>query len=166
MPWKKSEASAVYYAAYYQRTKDRRAAVKAAMTPEQKTEELRKRRARYAQRENKPEQNKEKRRQWKEANKERIAAKNSAYHKKFAAEQRERIAARRAGLRTATPKWANRNAMAIIYRQAKSISFMLGIEFHVDHVIPLKGKRVCGLHVENNLQIVPAAQNLRKSNSF
>lgn len=63
----------------------------------------------------------------------------------------------------ATPKGADLKKIADIYEERKIISKETGISHHVDHIIPLKGKTVCGLHVEYNLQIIPAEQNLRKS---
>lgn len=41
-----------------------------------------------------------------------------------------------------------------------------GYAWHVDHVIPLNGKRVSGLHVWNNLAVIPASQNMSKGNRY
>lgn len=64
------------------------------------------------------------------------------------------------------PSWANLKAIDNIYKDRERISIETGIEHHVDHIIPLQGKIVSGLHVENNLQIISAAENLSKKNKF
>jgi hypothetical protein len=73
---------------------------------------------------------------------------------------------RRAVKLSATPAWADLNAIKAIYKQSMQISIETGIEHHVDHIIPLQGKKVSGLHVESNLQIIPAKQNLSKANKL
>ena len=76
------------------------------------------------------------------------------------------IAARKGYVKRATPPWANLFFIAEAYHIAKVREKMLGGKWHVDHVIPLRGKTVCGLHVENNLQVIPAKVNLKKHATF
>lgn len=59
----------------------------------------------------------------------------------------------------ATPKWANLDKIKEIYKNCPD-------GMHVDHIIPLRGELVCGLHVENNLQYLSPNQNRIKSNKF
>lgn len=66
----------------------------------------------------------------------------------------------------ASPKWANEFFIEEIYDLAKLREKYTGIKWHVDHIVPLKHSLVCGLHVEHNLQVIPAAENLKKSNNF
>jgi hypothetical protein len=67
-------------------------------------------------------------------------------------------------VKRATPAWANLKAIEQFYIEAERLTRVTGIKHHVDHFYPLQGKTMCGLHVETNLQVLPAAINLRKSN--
>lgn len=58
------------------------------------------------------------------------------------------------------PAWADRAKINAIYKEAR----LLGQT--VDHIVPLKGALVSGLHVENNLMIIPKLKNLSKGNRF
>lgn len=95
------------------------------------------------------EQEREARKAWAVANKPAVAAKS---------------AARRFAKAKATPPWADLNKIAAIYEEAARISRETGIVHHVDHIYPLKGKTMCGLHVETNLQILAGTENLSKGN--
>jgi hypothetical protein len=72
-------------------------------------------------------------------------------------------AERRLLVQQATPAWADRNVMAQIYRDARRLSKETGIPHEVDHIVPIKGETVCGLHWEGNLCIVTKDENRRKS---
>jgi len=67
------------------------------------------------------------------------------------------------------PKWLSEDNhwfIREIYSLADLRSKMLGFQWHVDHVVPLQGKQVSGLHVPWNLQVIPAVDNIRKKNKF
>jgi hypothetical protein len=66
----------------------------------------------------------------------------------------------------ATVKWADLNKIKEIYKLRNKLTEETGIPHHVDHIIPLQHELVCGLNVENNLQILTAEENQRKSNKF
>lgn len=78
-------------------------------------------------------------------------------------------AKRRAVLLQRTPKWLTKDDLWMIeeaYELAKKRTEMFGFEWHVDHVIPLQGKKVSGFHVPSNLQVIPGSDNVRKNASF
>lgn len=77
----------------------------------------------------------------------------------------ESVARRRASKLHATPPWVDKKELQKIYAEAFRRRWA-GEDVHVDHIIPLKGEGVCGLHVPWNLQIIPANENLRKHNSY
>lgn len=62
------------------------------------------------------------------------------------------------------PIWANVGAIRRIYAEARRRR-RAGDVVHVDHIFPLRGDLCSGLHVHTNLHIVPAGDNIRKSNS-
>ena len=88
---------------------------------------------------------------WKERNKHVIYAINQK---------------RRSSRKNAVAKWSNSEKIRQIYADSILISEMTGIKHHVDHIIPLSSNIVCGLHVESNLRIIPAVENLAKGNLF
>lgn len=68
-----------------------------------------------------------------------------------------------------TPKWLSEDdkwMIEEIYDLASIRTKMFGFLWHVDHVVPIRGKTVSGLHVPENLQVIPWIENVKKSNKF
>ena len=83
------------------------------------------------------------------------ASKNRAY-------LRAKANQRRAAELRAVPSWADAKLVDEFYITADALNMWTGEWHHVDHIVPLQGKTVCGLHSQHNLQILPAAENLSK----
>lgn len=91
-------------------------------------------------------------RRWKKNNKGKVNAETAARH--AAKMQRQ-------------PKWLTkeeRNHIRCIYQVAAMRNRTSDIEWHVDHIVPMQGENVCGLHVPWNLRVIPAKENIRKGN--
>ena len=52
-----------------------------------------------------------------------------------------------------------------IYKWCSALN-KIGLDFHVDHVLPLGGDGICGLHVPQNLQVITSKENLRKGSKW
>lgn len=69
----------------------------------------------------------------------------------------------------ASPPWLSEDQKAeivAVYSHAKDCKAVSGQDYEVDHIIPLRGDGICGLHVPWNLQVLPADLNRKKSNSY
>ena len=75
-----------------------------------------------------------------------------------------KCAARRAARLNATPPWCDKAAIVALYREAQRLTEETGVRHEVDHIVPLIGKAVCGLHIPQNMQILTRTENRRKHN--
>lgn len=76
---------------------------------------------------------------------------------------------RRAKIKNRIPAWCGKPELKVIramHKEAKRLEVLTGIVFHVDHIIPIAGRLVSGLHVPGNMQIITKHQNLAKLNQF
>lgn len=102
-----------------------------------------------------------------ERNKEKISQANRLWRKANMSYVLSKNAFRRAAQLSRTPAWLteeDKKRMDKIYEECREISKKTGITHHVDHIIPLLGKDVSGLHVPWNLQVLTATENIRKKN--
>lgn len=86
--------------------------------------------------------------------------------KENVAKMRAKVARRRATKLLATPSWARADAIEAVYFLAAYLTESTGVKHEVDHIVPLQGENVCGLHVEYNLQVMKMTDNRSKANRF
>lgn len=95
---------------------------------------------------------------WQKANPEKVAA--IRLKQKINGNDAAKAARRRAAKLKATPPWADLEEIKNVYLEAQYFGM------HVDHIIPLQGKEVCGLHIWENLQLLTPEKNIKKGNKL
>ena len=94
---------------------------------------------------------------WRKANSEKVRSARKKWEKANPEKCRAKCAKRRAARLQATPAWANLKKIEEIYLNCPP-------GHHIDHIFPLNSPIMCGLHVESNLQYLPAKENISKGN--
>lgn len=124
---------------------------------------------------------------WREANPEKVKQHNQTQYAKY---ESEKLAWHKRNLkyrqshpskilantrkyqiakRNRLPKWVDKDELFLIreiYDLAALRTSKFGFSWHVDHIVPLQGKLVSGLHVPENLQVIPAVINTKKGNKY
>jgi hypothetical protein len=88
------------------------------------------------------------------------------HNKRYPHKRTARSAAYRAKILRATPPWSDRAKIDEVYALAELMTRLLGVKYSVDHYYPLRGKKVCGLHVHENLRVIREDQNRAKANKM
>lgn len=114
---------------------------------------------------NKDKVNAYRRKRYKE-NGEKIKARNRMWAAKNSTYINARARAQEIARLNRTPIWADLKKIEEFYRTRDAAIELFEEPFHVDHIIPLRGKRVSGLHVETNLRVLRGEENMKKSNQF
>lgn len=166
MPFKDKEAKKAYQKEYAQKNKEK-AYKKVKEWRAANPEKWKAQRQRYAKKH--PDVLVAKTTKWRKANPERAAELSRKTRLKNKARILANKAKYRASKRNKTPIWVDKEHLWLIkqaYELAILRSKMFGFDWHVDHIIPLNGKNVSGLHVIENIQVIPAAENLLKNNKY
>ena len=113
-----------------------------------------------------PEKEKTNHTAWAKSNPGKVRESALRYQKAHPEKCAARAMKRHAGKLRATPTWADSRFIALWYKGARIMTQLVGRPYHVDHVVPLKSKLVCGLHVPANMQILSKPENIKKSNRY
>ena len=105
-------------------------------------------------------------REWRERNKDWVRERARKWCNLNYAKVRMYYAHRQKNIATATPKWADFRKIESIYAECKNRSDSAGVPHHVDHIVPLVHPLICGLHVDENLQIITKSANSKKGNRY
>lgn len=100
------------------------------------------------------------------ANRERSAEYHRGYRRSKPWKAAEYQRTRETIKRSAMPSWADRKKIQAVYIKAQAMTDETGIKHSVDHIYPIQGATVCGLHVHYNLQVIPLTDNLSKGNKM
>jgi hypothetical protein len=112
------------------------------------------------------EQKRDRARKNRENSRESIRAVARRWTKLNPGKKNAETAKRRARKKLAMPPWVDQKAIRAVYVECKRLSRETGQKLEVDHIIPLQGRDVSGLHVPWNLQIIPSVDNRRKANKL
>lgn len=111
----------------------------------------------------------QKKREWKSENIDRVKSYQSMWYKKNRGKRNAYQMKREAQKDLRTPKWLTQQhfkEMQLFYEMAALLETVFPWKQHVDHIVPLQGKTVSGLHVPWNLQILSAKANIQKGNKY
>jgi len=103
-------------------------------------------------------------RRYRERNLEKCRARAREAAKKNPHIKRANVARRREALRNRLAEWGDKDCIRSFYTQAECFGRVFGGKWHVDHIIPIRAKKVSGLHVETNLRVVTEYENESKRN--
>jgi hypothetical protein len=101
-------------------------------------------------------------RKWLEENREKSRAATARWRRNNLAKAAAAQQRRRANRLQRTPAWANHDKIVQFFVKARELTEQTGIAHEVDHIYPLQGKTVSGLHVETNLRVIPKNENRAK----
>jgi len=103
---------------------------------------------------------------WYAENKEQHLANSKVWYSENKHRKLQTTTAREKRIKRATPNWVDTTELQKYYADARYLTELTGIEFEVDHIVPVTNNKVSGLNVPNNLRVITAYENRQKSNKL